>query len=338
MDPLHPTRDSLRPIILSIVIITKNTKELLDNLLGSIQNDVGLSSASKVIVIDNASDDGSEEMIKEKYPAVVFFGNHRNMGFAYSANKGFSMAEGDYTLFLNSDTIIIPGELQKIISYMDEHKDVAMCGPQLVYPDMKLQRSYAAIPSLGTEFGLRLKVQGAGYKTQGVKTSLEPLTLDLEPSSPPSMTHAYDVPSLIGAAILVRSDFMRKVNGFDERFFFFLEETDLCVRMRDAGGRIVFLQDARVIHLQGKTVRRSWIDGRIEYNISLNKFIGKHHSSAYFSTFKMVRFLKAFFSALAFPQLLGDRTMRIKYRYHLRLLYWYLKGCPDDSGIRRRDG
>lgn len=335
----------------TIVIITRNTKELLDNLLGSIQEDSDLCSISRTVIVDNASTDQSEEMVKEKYPAVYFLKNDKNMGFAYSANKGFSMAEGEYTLFLNSDTIVIPGEFQKIIAFMDEHMDVAICGPQLVYADMKPQRSYAAIPSLSTEFGSRFNVQGSrttstievrkseiiesAYVSSNSATRTSGL---IDPTTQPSNDpRAYDVPSLIGAAILVRSDLMRKVNGFDERFFFFLEETDLCVRMRAAGGRIVFLQEARVIHLQGKTVRKSWIEGRIEYNISLNKFIRKHHSRTYYGAFKAVRLLKAFFSALVFPLLLVDRTMRIKYRYYLRLFSWYLAGCPENAGIRRQN-
>ncbi|HEX2965080.1 MAG TPA: glycosyltransferase family 2 protein [Syntrophorhabdaceae bacterium] len=336
MDTQASIRNPRNSVILSIVIITKDTKELLDDLLGSIQKDAALNAA-KVIVVDNASGDGTGQMIEDKYPAVTFVRNEKNMGFAYSANKGFSLAEGDYTLFLNSDTIVIPGEFQKIVDFMERDKSVAVCGPQLVYADMKPQRSYAAIPSLAGEFfGGRFKVKGSRLKVTAGQTH-GPAALRSAPSAQPPATHAYDVPSLIGAAIVVRSDFVRNVDGFDERFFFFLEETDLCVRMRNAGGRIVFLSDARIIHLQGKTVRKSWIDGRIEYNISLNKFIRKHHSSVYYNVFKTIRFLKAFFAALVFPLLLADRTMRIKYLYNVRLFYWYLTGCPDNAGIRRQN-
>ena len=102
-------------------------------------------------------------MIREEFPAVVYVRNERNMGFAFSANKGSSLAEDEYILFLNSDTILIQGELEKMIRFMDSNADVAICGPQLVYPDMKPQRSFAAVPSLSAEFFLRrrFKVQGS---------------------------------------------------------------------------------------------------------------------------------------------------------------------------------
>ena len=96
-------------------------------------------------------------MIREEFPAVVYVKNERNMGFAFSANKGASLAEDEYILFLNSDTILMQGELEKMVRFMDSNADVAICGPQLVYPDMKPQRSFAAVPSLSAEFFLRGK-------------------------------------------------------------------------------------------------------------------------------------------------------------------------------------
>jgi GT2 family glycosyltransferase len=307
--------------LISIVIITKDTKELLRGLLNSIKNDLSLQpNIGKIIIIDNASADATEEVIKENIPAVVCVRNEKNMGFAFSANKGASLAEDEYILFLNSDTILVQGELEKMIRFMDSNADVAICGPQLVYPDMKPQRSFAAIPSLAREiFPLaKFKVLSSKFKVQGREAG-------------PS-----DVDSLIGAAILVRRETLKAIGGFDERFFFFLEETDLCVRMWQAGHRVVFFPDAKVIHLQGKTVRKSWISGRMEYNISLHKFIKKHHTPAYYSIFITVRLIKAWFLIALFPLFFCGQRMRLKYTYYMRLISWYFRGCPDDAGIRGR--
>jgi N-acetylglucosaminyl-diphospho-decaprenol L-rhamnosyltransferase len=329
----------------SIVIITKDTKELLGGLLNSINNDLSLQPyISKIIVVDNASADATEEVIKEKFPFVVYVKNERNMGFAFSANRGSSLAEDEYVLFLNSDTVLIQGELEKMVLFMDSNADVAICGPQLVYPDMKPQRSFAAIPSLSAEFFLRgrFNVQGSKFNVRNGKASSSrfPASIFHPPSSGPTLpaSRGLDVPSLIGAAILVRREVLKILNGFDERFFFFLEETDLCVRACHAGHRVVFFPEARIIHLQGKTVRKSWISGRIEYNISLHKFIKKHHSPARFGIFVAVRFIKTLFLVALFPLILFGQRMRMKYAYYVKLISWYFRGCPDTAGLRLGDG
>jgi hypothetical protein len=98
----------------------------------------------------------------------------------------------------------------------------------------------------------------------------------------------------------------------------------------------MFFPEARIIHLQGKTVRKSWINGRMEYNISLNKFIKKHHTLAYYGIFVAVRFVKALFLVTIFPLLFFGQRMRIKYAYYVRLISWYFRGCPDNAGLRGR--
>jgi GT2 family glycosyltransferase len=315
----------------AIVIITKDTKELLENLLKSIEKDHSLQPfIDKIIVIDNASVDGTDQVIRGKFPAVVYTRNEKNMGFAFSVNKGASFAENKYVLFLNSDTILIEGELERMVRFMDGNSDVAICGPQLVYPDMSPQRSFAAAPSLWGEFfpQKRFKVRKLNEDDSRSSSSIH--------NSQFTIHNFLEVDSLIGAAILVRRDILKALDGFDERFFFFLEETDLCVRARQAGYRVVHFPETRIIHLQGKTVRKSWINGRIEYNISLIKFIKKHHMLGYYNIFVVVRFIKALFLGMFFPLLFFGRRLRIKYAYYLRLIFWYFRGCPDNAGLRSK--
>lgn len=334
---------------LSIVIITKDTKELLENLLDSIGKDLSLKPfIDKIIIVDNASTDGTDRVIGEKYPSVLYARNEQNRGFAAAVNKGSSLAESKYILFLNSDTILVEGEVVKMLDFMEHNKNAAICGPQLVYQDMKKQRSFAAIPSLAGELlplarfkvpvlaqrgqGSRLKVQNAGENDSQfpIPDSSSSSTIhDL----PLTIHESTDVDSLIGAAILIRRDVLEMINGFDERYFFFLEETDLCVRARQAGHRVVFLPAVKVIHLQGKTVRKNWIHGRMEYNISLAKFIQKHHTRSYYAMFVAVKLAKALFFIMFFPLPFFGKRMRTKYAYYLTLISWYLRGCPDNAGL-----
>ena len=146
-----------------------------------------------------------------------------------------------------------------------------------------------------------------------------------------------DVPSLIGAALMIRTAAARLLGGFDERFFFFLEETDFCVRARGKDYRVVFFPVTRVVHLQGRTVRRTWVRGRIEYAISLHRFIGKYHSHLYERLFAMVRVSKSLLFLVGvslLPFLLFGASVRRRYAYYARLLHWHAKGRPDDAGLR----
>jgi len=305
--------------MLSIIIITKDTEQLLKSLLLSIEKDTPLKPyIQDIIVIDNASADGTEVMVREKFPSLQYVKNNENKGFAASANMGITRAKGDYLLFLNSDTRLIDGEIVKMLHFMEEHKDVGICGPQLVFPDMRFQRSLAVAPSLLSE--------------------LLPQFLRIPSHRPPITSHGIiDVPSLIGAAMLVRKSLLKRFGGFDEQFFFFLEETDLCLRAMSMGQRVVFLPDVKVIHLQGETVRKTWVKGRIEYNISLHKFIKKHHSLPYYLLFQWIRFIKTsifIICTTCLPFLLFNRKIRRSYSYYARLLLWSLSGYPDSFGLR----
>jgi N-acetylglucosaminyl-diphospho-decaprenol L-rhamnosyltransferase len=320
--------------VLSIVITTKDTEELLKNLLSSIKKDTILAPLLKeVIVVDNASADKTGDMVKKDFPGFLYIKNERNEGFAAAVNKGFFHAGGKYILFLNSDTLLIKGETKKMLDLMEENPDIGICGPQLVYPDMRLQRSFAYAPSLVFEIFPRSFVEFLSPE----KTSAGSSALRSRPSE-------LNVPSLIGAAVLIRRNVLESLGGFDERFFFFLEETDLCIRTRSVKHgtegktyRVVFYPHAKVIHLQGKTVAKNWVKGRIEYNISLYKFIRKHHTFLYSIVFKAVRFLKCCIFLIIFsilPFLPVKEKLKRSYFYYTKLFIWHIKGCPDNTGLR----
>jgi len=323
---------------LSIVIITKDTKDLLKDLLFSIRGDTSLGqSLLETIVVDNGSSDGTDGMVRKEFPWVSLLRNEKNMGFAASANAGFRRSTGGFVLFLNSDTVVIEGELSKMLRYMAMNPGVGICGPQLVYEDMRLQRSSAAIPSLMSEIVPRSLLERVfPDKNPGKQKAPGREPVPYAPGNDAKRAGG-DVDSLIGAAVMVRREAMERVNGFDERFFFFLEETDLCVRMRGHGFRVVLCPEARVIHLQGKTVRKSWVKGRMEYNISMYKFMRKHHGSAYYLIFESVRLIKvtAFLILLTCLPffLIGERARRT-YVYYAGLVKWHLRGCPDNAGLR----
>ena len=310
--------------MLSIIIVTRNTGELLASLLASIRQDTSLRPfLREIIVVDNASSDGTGQLLNENFPEVLYLKNNENRGFAAAANQGSALATGDILLFLNSDTRLLPGEVEKVLSFMKDDATIGIAGPQLVYEDMRPQRSFANAPSLLLEVMPFVRLAPTVPARDGMKRV--------------TSSSARDVDSVIGAAMFVRAQVMRILEGFDEEFFFFLEETDFCVRAKQSGYRVLFLSFARVIHLQGKTVRRTWVKGRIEYAISLYKFIKKYHSDAYYKTFILVRVMKSLLFLLVatlLPFLLFSESTRRKYSYYGRLLLWHAKGLPDDAGLR----
>lgn len=301
--------------ILSLVIITKDTRDLLEGLLDSIKKDSSIQPyIAETVIIDNASSDGTGTLIQNSFPEVKYIRNERNLGFAASVNRGVHESNGKYILLLNSDTIFIPGEIAKMLAIAETIPNLAVMGPQLVYEDLSDQRSVALIPSLIGEV-----IPGS----QRIKQ--KPLA---------SETEAIDVESLIGAAILLTRSAFTAIDGFDDRFFFFLEETDYCMRALWAGYRVVFFPGARIIHLQGRTVRKTWIKGRMEYNISLRKFIQKHHSALYGSIFDTVKFVKALLIIIFAPFMLLGSHSRLRYLYYCRLVDWYFSRCPDTFGLQ----
>jgi GT2 family glycosyltransferase len=332
--------------LLSVVIITRNTKELVANLLESIRKDHALEPfLREVILVDNGSSDGTDTMVGERFPWVSLLRNTENRGFAAAANAGILQSAGEYVLLLNSDTLLIEGEIVKMLEFMTANKDVGICGPQLVHGNMTPQRSYAHIPSLlfeivprsFLEFALpaRFSTKGPGHGGHAF-TQYSGGGRRLLDSGGETAPMPRDVPSLIGAAIMGRRETLDSVGGFDERFFFFLEETDLCLRIKEKGARVVFFPQSSVIHLQGKTVRRNWVRGRIQYNISLYKFIRKNRPILYYRAFQAVRVGKCLFMILllsVLPFLLVREKTRRTYLYYLDLFLWHLRTCPDDAGL-----
>ena len=309
--------------VLSIVIVTRDTRELLAGLLRSLEADAPMRPAMReVIVVDNGSTDGTGAMIGREFPRVSSLENPENRGFAAAVNRGFRHSSGEFVLFLISDTRLIEGEIVKMLSFMAQDPSIGIVAPQLVYEDMRPQRSFAPLPTLGAELVPRPLSEALcpRLRTKG------------GPSALPR-----DVPSVLGAALMVRRGLLQLLGGFDERFFFFLEETDLCVRAARQGSRVVFFPGSKVIHLQGRTVSRSWVRGRIEYSISLYKFIRKYHSGVYYDLFVLARVCKALLfllPATLLPFVLCGKSVRKRYRFYAQLLLWHLCGCPDDAGLR----
>jgi len=223
---------------LSIIIVSWNVRQDIINCLGSIY-DHHHSKPFEIIVIDNASSDGSTQEIKEQFPQVTCVANNQNYGFAGANNQGIKLAKGEYLLFLNPDTIVHQGALDCLIDFMDDNKGVGACGPKLLNEDGSIQRSAREFPLYR---GVLYRFTFLKYFKIFKNSYRSWLMRDFDHKS------QRDVDQLMGSALLVRKSIIDKIGGFDERFFMYYEETDWNYRAKKNNYKIIYVPSTKVFH------------------------------------------------------------------------------------------
>ncbi len=253
---------------LSVVIVNWNTRQMVLDCIGSIYQTAG-ESRVQVILVDNASEDGSVEAVRQRFPSVVIVENRENLGFARGNNVGIALAEGRYVCLVNSDVVILDDCLQILTTYMDAHPDVGIIGPKLLWKDRTVQWSCRKFPSLWNTFcpavGLTQLFGGVSF------LSGEHMGYFRHDS-----IRAVDV--LVGAFLMVRREALEQVGSMDESFFMYSEEVDWCRRFRDAGWKIFFHPEARVIHYGGGSSSKAPTRFYREYCLSTLRYWQKHHA------------------------------------------------------------
>jgi GT2 family glycosyltransferase len=227
----------------SIVIVSFNTRELLRECLVTVQREAS-GVSYEVIVVDNASRDDSAEMVAQAFPWVRLVRSTMNLGFAAANNLAFPPAQGRHIVLLNSDAFLRPGALARAVAYMDADPRVGLAGARLVGRDDSWQPSARQFPSLLNDFlalsGLAAKFPSSRFFGRMDRTWADPL-------------HAAEVDWTPGAFSIVRRSVLEQVGYFDERFFLYYEEVDLCRRIRSAGHTIWYWPDVVVVHLGGES-------------------------------------------------------------------------------------
>jgi hypothetical protein len=227
--------------MVSIIIVSYNTREILGNCLEALYR-YGTGSDMEVIVADNDSRDDSIAMVKERFPEVRLIANKRNLGFAAANNQAFLQAHGRYIILLNPDAYIGPSSISNAVQFMDKHTECGLCGGKIISPEGRLEPSARRFPSpiskILTLSGLSARFPSSpffnGHEFGGFAHD-HPLEVDWVP----------------GTFTIVRKTTLDDIGTFDERFFMYYEETDLCLRVRKAGWKIFFIPDAEVMHIGG---------------------------------------------------------------------------------------
>jgi GT2 family glycosyltransferase len=246
-------------ITISAIVISYNTCAMTLDCLASLRAALK-GIPSEVIVVDNASSDGSATAIREKFPEVRLIESKQNAGFGAANNEAMRLATGEFFLLLNSDAFPEETAIATLLAYLREHPRVGAVGPRLLNGDGSLQVSCHPFPSPLFAWRENLWL-ASGYSRWAHDT-------------------VRSVDFLIGACLLVRRATYEEVGGFDETFFMYSEEADWERRMRDAGWDRVFVPEARVTHLGGASGAKEEARIRRHFFESLDHYERKHHGLA----------------------------------------------------------
>lgn len=223
---------------LSIVVLNYKTKGLLKQCLRGIL-DAQLPVPYEVIVVDNASGDGSVEMMREAFPDIQLVVSPRNVGFAAGMNLGFQKATGEYLMTLNTDVAIFGHAVMTLIAYLDGHPRVGIVGPRLINPNGTVQWSCCEFPSRWIPL---LRRSPIGFFPPAKKKLRKFLMSDWDHRD----NRAVDW--VLGGCMVIRRQALDNVGGFDERFFLYIEDVDLCRRMWAEGWAVHYVGTAEMVH------------------------------------------------------------------------------------------
>ncbi len=258
---------------LSIIIVNWNTCQLLDRCLNTLQTELQAQNLfekdSEVFVIDNASQDGSAQMVSQKHNWVHLIKNQKNTGFAHANNQALKQVKGNYILLLNPDTEIYPGAIKHLIDFIESHPQAGIVAPQLINTDGSIQASCRAFPSF---LGLFCELIGISrIMPQGSKARSYKM-LDWGHND----VRQVDQPE--GACLLIKRDVFSQIGLFDEAYFMLFEEVDWCYRAKQAGWEIWFTPEARVLHHLGQAIKQIKTKMILSSHRGMYRYWLKHHS------------------------------------------------------------
>lgn len=288
---------------LSLAIVSYNAREELEACLSSVVAETE-DGTPEIIVADNASTDGSVAMVQDRFPGVDVLESNENLGFARASNLCWRRAHRPLVLFLNSDTVVPQGALARMVAIMNDRGDIGALGPLLKNADGSIQMSFGNMLSLSAE--LRQKLLNAGYRN-----GRGPLRGYVE------KLHARErtVDWVSGACLLTRRELLERVGGFDEEFFLYSEDVDLCARLRAQGARILFTPAIEIIHHRGRSVETDRDKAYVESQRSRLHFYAKHYGQPRLALLKLYMTTRLSVAYLFHP------SARATYRSVLKVVF-----------------
>lgn len=252
---------------LSVIIVNYNAAPFLERCLASL--DLFLAGMKhEVCVVDNASTDGSVELIRKRFPQVQLIANRSNLGFAAAVNQGLRKACGRAVLWLNPDAELLADGIVNLLDYLDKHTEVGVIGPQLVNPDGSVQLSCRSFPSYRTALFHRYSLFTRWFPSNPF--SREYLLTGWDHTS------VQEVDWVSGACLLHRREIVDRIGVLDEKFFMYCEDVDFCLRVRETGWRIHYHPGMQVLHHIGGSSRAIPRRMIMERHRSMWRYYTKH--------------------------------------------------------------
>jgi len=270
--PLPPHTSSPGDLTLSVAIVNWNTRQMLLDALDSIYS-APPSFPFEVIVVDNASADGSAAAVAEQFPQVVLIANTDNTGYAEGNNQAIKTAKSAYILLLNPDVLLPAGGLEKAVEFMEAHSDTGALGVRQVHPDGKLQRSVRGFPTPVTVLW-ELLALSRFFPNSRLFGAYRMTWFDY--------AHVAEVDQPMGTFLLMRRTVVEQVGMLDEAFPIFFNEVDWCLRCKRAGWKIYFTPDVQIVHYGGASTTQVGAAMAWESRRGLLKFYAKHYDAIWF--------------------------------------------------------
>jgi len=251
----------------SVVIVSWNARAFLLECLRSIRAFSGEVKV-EIIVVDNASQDGSVEAVETQFREVRLIRNSENMGFAKANNIGISLATGRYLCLINSDVKVLNGCVKNLCEYMDAHPEIGLIGPKILNPDLTIQSSCRHFPSLWNNFCPAVGLDKVFPRSRFF-------------GGEHMFYFPYDriarVDVIVGCFMMVRRQVLDSVGLLDERFFIYAEDIDWCKRFWKAGWQVMFFPEARAIHHRGGSSSKAPLRFALEQGKAIQQYWKKHH-------------------------------------------------------------
>ena len=261
----------MNDIDLSVVVVNYNVKEFVSNLIESVKK-AAHTLKIEIIISDNASQDGSPQYIREKYPEVILIANNENLGFGKANNQALAKAKGKYILMINPDTLVQEDTFLKMIKFFEGHPEAGLAGCKILNPDGTLQLACRrSFPGPWTSF---TKVSGLSsvFPKSSLFARYNLTYLD--------ENKTYEVDAVSGSFMMMRREVYNTIGGFDEQFFMYGEDLDLCYRVQKAGYKVFYVHNTTIIHYKGESTKRSSIDETKHFYNAQHLFVKKHLSSS----------------------------------------------------------
>jgi len=265
---------------LSVITVTWNAKKYVDECLSSL--DHVEEFPREVIVIDNASTDGTPDLIAEKFPSFQLVRSDRNLGFAKANNIGIRNSHGKYVCLVNSDVVVPKGCLTSLMQFMESNPEVGVVGPQMLGPAGNIRRSAMRFPSLLSSVARSFSLDRSPWLSRVFHAQM---MTDF------SHDRQAEVDILNGWFWMIRREALSEVGLLDERFFIYGEDMDWCLRFRKAGWKIVFFPGASAIHYGGASSSAAPVRFYVEQQKADFQYWAKHHSALAAVAYKAIIFV-----------------------------------------------